>query len=286
MAFTRTTPGLVIKWKFYQTPTIWVEGPTDLYFYEPALGSTCYRIEPFYGIENSDALIEGLVEFDYPYVVILDGDYCILKPQHHPHRRVIRLCRYSVENYLWEEDCVNKACLRYARCGDQKDLLQSEMARLSAQIKEAFCEMIKLDVAGQKGNSPPKVMPDHADMLMADSNRPDIDYNKIKGIIAKFSGSIDSEAIMEAERDIQQFLAERPLTHLLKGHVIFGILRRLFVTAITEERKTNIQISNDAFMQILAEMIWRKCRSKDHQMLKESIQTSLNEILPKFAPAA
>ena len=76
--FTRTPTGVVGKWRFYNVPTVWVEGPTDIYFYQPVLGDLACRIEPFHGSENAVALINELVGSDHPYVVILDGDYTIL----------------------------------------------------------------------------------------------------------------------------------------------------------------------------------------------------------------
>ena len=122
VGFTRTPSGIVGKWHFYSMPTIWVEGPTDIYFYSPIVDDLQCRIEAFHGHENATALIEGLRDHGLPYLVVLDGDYDILSAWRSPHKRVIRLRRYSFENYLWEREPLNRACHRSAQSGDRTEL--------------------------------------------------------------------------------------------------------------------------------------------------------------------
>lgn len=100
--FTRTPTGVVGKWRFYNVPTVWVEGPTDIYFYQPILADLSCRIEAFHGSDNAIALIAELTKYDHPYVVVLDGDYTILSRRRGLHKRLLILRRYSFENYLWE----------------------------------------------------------------------------------------------------------------------------------------------------------------------------------------
>lgn len=157
MAFTRTPGGLAEKWRFHQVPTIWVEGPTDIFFYEPICDSLCCRLEAFHGAENAEALIKGLVDTDYPYLVILDGDYRILKPVRSQHRCVIVLARYSFENFLWEREAVNRACLRHAQCGDKKDIVTTEMERVAEHLSKELLYAVALDVAARRSPSPPAV---------------------------------------------------------------------------------------------------------------------------------
>ena len=95
--FTRTPTGVVGSRYFSSKPIVWVEGPTDIYFYEPVIGDLDCVIKPFHGCLNSEALIKGLVDddCDYPYAIILDGDYSILNRRRSVHRWVVVLRRYQ-----------------------------------------------------------------------------------------------------------------------------------------------------------------------------------------------
>ncbi len=287
MAFTRTPGGLAEKWRFHAIPTIWVEGPTDIYFYEPILDSIPCRLEAFHGTENAEALIKGLVEQDYPYLVILDGDYRILKPAKSPHRCVMVLARYSIENFLWEKEAVNRACLRHARCGEKKDLVGAEMDRVANHLTGELLHTVALDVAARRSPSPPAVLPDRIEQLLAHHSRPDIDPSKVAKLVASVEIHLDPKAVREAQADVKQFLGKRCITHLLKGHLILGVLRRVFLRAAAKESGNTGQIPNDALTQLLADMVWRRCNSEDHRVLKRKLRAAARKLIPLYpAPAA
>ena len=174
MAFARTSGGIAEKWRFHQVPTVWLEGPTDLFFYKPISDGISCRFEPFHGGANARALISALKEHDYPYLVVLDGDYSILNPKRSPHRRVIVLPCYSYENLLWEPYAINMACLRHARCGEQKDLIMSAMNQVVLMFKKDLLPALVLDVAARRMESPPKVLPDHIESLLNGQKHGDI----------------------------------------------------------------------------------------------------------------
>src|SRR5260370_31663308 len=106
-------------------PRIWVEGPTGIYFYEPIVGGLDCCMKPFHGVSQAAALVNGLKDNDdhYPYAIILDGDYNVLRETKSVHRRLIRLRRYSFETYLWEKASLNRSCLKHGQCGEKLDVV-------------------------------------------------------------------------------------------------------------------------------------------------------------------
>jgi hypothetical protein len=281
MAFTRTPGGLAEKWRFHQVPTIWVEGPTDIFFYEPICESLKCRLEAFHGVENAEALVNGLVDHDYPYLVILDGDYRILKPARSPHRCVIVLARYSFENFLWEKEPVNQACLRHAQCGDKKDLVATELDQVAKHLTSELLRAVVLDVAARRSPSPPAVLPDHIEQLLLHHSRPEIDPAKVVKLVSSVEAHLDPKVVREAQEDVRQFLAARCITHLLKGHLVLGALRRVFLRAASNESGRNCQIPNDALTQLLADIVWRRAKSEDHRALKRKVRSVVRKLIPR-----
>lgn len=281
-AFTRTPTGIVGKWQFYQIPTIWVEGPTDIYFYTPVIDDIPCRIEAFHGSGNASALIDGLRDYDLPYLVILDGDYEILSKQRTPHKHIIRLQRYSFENYLWEQDPVNRACLRHARCGDTKDVAKTEMERVAKHLKKELLYTVTLDIAARRSPNPPAVLPDAMEMIALNNSDPDIDPTKVAALIALIEPMLDPAEVKVAQSEVRNFLATRCITHLLNGHFVLGILRRLFLRAAETENGKKSTLTNDAFSQIISDIVWKRCPSDDHKRLKRAIRTKARNLVSRY----
>jgi hypothetical protein len=285
-AFTRTPTGIVGKWQFYQIPTIWVEGPTDIYFYTPVIDDIPCRIEAFHGSSNATALIDGLRDYDLPYLVILDGDYEILAKHRSPHKRVIRLQRYSFENYLWEQEPVNRACLRHARCGETKDVAGAEMERVAKHLKKELLYTVVLDIAARRSPNPPAVLPDAMEVIALNNSGPDIDPAKVAALVASVEPRLDPGKVKVAKSELRSFLAKRCITHLLNGHFILGILRRLFLRAAETESGKKSTLTNDAFTQMISDIVWRRCQSDDHKRLKRAIRTKTRNLVAKYPAQA
>ena len=282
MAFTRTPGGLAEKWRFHQVPTVWLEGHTDIFFYEPiSYGLSC-RFEPFHGSANARALISALKKHDYPYLVVLDGDYTILNPKRSPHRRVIVLPRYSYENLLWEPYAINMACLRHARCGDQKDLTVSAMAQTVFMLKKEFQPALVLDVAARRMKSSPKVLPKGIESLLHGQNAVTFDPARLKAMVNKAQRTVDVKFIKEAHSSITSFLQDRCISHLIKGHLLFGLLMRIFVQAANKERGSNSALTKDAALQMFSDAVWRYCKKGDHKRLKHDFRSKLRKLLPCY----
>ena len=283
-AFSRTPNGLAEKWRFHQIPTVWIEGPSDLYFYKPISDGISCRFEPFKGVKNATSLIAALRNHDYPYLVILDGDYRILNRLRAPHRSVIILKRYSFENFLWESFAVNLVCCLQALCGEEKDLVSADMEIAKQMIKKELLTAIILDVAARESSSSPKLLPKHIDPLLKKGGGIKIDPLKVDKLISKAKNKIDQQAFEKAKVAVDKFLMTRCITHLLKGHLLFGLLRRIITNAAIREKTKKVNIPNDdTLKQLLSAEVWKWCRADDHKRLKRSFRTKLREVAVQFS---
>lgn len=278
MAFTRTPRGLSEKWRFQNLPTVWVEGQTDLYFYAPIAEGLPCRFEAFHGRKNAGALVTSLKEKNYPYLVILDGDYCILEKAKRPHRRVIILSRYSYENFLWNPEIINRVCLIHAQCGEQKDLVKARMLGVVRMLEEEFLPALILDVAARRMDPAPKVLPKRIEPLLKNQTTAKFDSSKLKALVDKARREVDTSSLADSERDIAAFLKVHCISHIVKGHLLFGLLRRIFVQAAKKERSSKIQTSDYVLLQLFSDAIWRHCKEGDHRRLKRNFRTKLREL--------
>ena len=86
MVFSRTISGKKNKFYFVEKVIVWVEGPDDIVFFDRLLRDMGCKLDPAGGKNECLKLAEGIVEEDLPYVVIIDGDYDVLKRQRSAHR--------------------------------------------------------------------------------------------------------------------------------------------------------------------------------------------------------
>jgi hypothetical protein len=277
--FTRTTTGLVGKWQFYDVPTVWVEGVTDIFFYLPILRDLKCRMEPFHGTGNSDALIEGIKKRDLPYMVILDGDYEILRKKRSVHKRVIVLRRYSFENYLWEPSSLNYSCHRHAQSGERNDVLVSDLKKLLKNLRECLQVAVELDVASQECNPAPKVLPDHIEQFLEKSDAVKIDRRKVTAFIGNAADQIPEEALRQSKQLVEEFLKQRCFSELLKGHLLLSAMHKLFCKKASEIKGGNAAIRVDALVQVLSDSIWAECKGKDHKNLRLKIRKQVKDVL-------
>jgi hypothetical protein len=285
MTFTRTPGGLAEKWRFHQVPTIWIEGHEDLFFYLPITARLACRYEAFNGCKNADSLISALLQNNHPYLVILDGDYSILKTKRSPHPHIITLPRYSYENLLWEPEAVNKACARHARCGENKDLVLSTMARFEQIFETHLLPLIVLDIAAREMENSPKVLPHRADHLFQSQKSLDVSISKIDEVLKSARGLVRDDLAAQAQTKIEHFLEKRKITHLIHGHLLFSFLRRIFVRLADIERGSTSSTCDDALRQLLSDAVWLYCRDGDHGRLKRKLRSKLRKISAIFDSA-
>ena len=278
IVFSRTSGGLAEKWRFHNVPTVWVEGPTDFYFYSPIAEELPCRFEPFHGRKNARALITSLKEKNDPYLVILDGDYYILQNARRHHRRVIVLSRYSYENYLWDPEIINRVCLRFAQCGEEKDIIKAPMLGAVEMLEKEFLRALILEVAARRMDPAPKVLPDRIEVLLENQRSVKLNLSRLKGLVREAEKTVDTSIEAEAKRDIEAFLKCNCITHIVRGHLLFGLLRQIFFQVANKERGARMSASDEVLLQMFSEAVWRFSREGDHKRLKRNFRTKLREL--------
>jgi len=280
VTFTRTETGLVGSRYFYDEPIVWVEGPTDVYFYEPVLGKSKCKIRPFHGASNAEALIQGLKDnsTDYPYAIVLDGDYGVLSRKRSVHRWVVYLKRYSIENYLWEKDSLDRSCHKHAQRGERDESVGMAFDEMDAELYRKLRPVVELDIAARRADPAPKVMPDRIDELLADPTRLAICAVKVQRLIADSISKLPEADVACAKEEISTFLESSRLADVIPGHVLFGVIRKFFTQESSRIRGKKVIVNDDALMQLLCEMVWRIVPSFEHVRLRRKLLTVVREM--------
>ena len=266
-------------------PTVWVEGRTDITFYRPISAGIMCRFEPCGGRENAWDLVLNLRKNNHPYAVVIDGDYEILRRSRAPHRFVIILPRYSYENLLWEPGAINEICCRHAECGDQKDLVSVELKSTVRMIEERLLRTIILDVAARKSPDSPRVLPRNVEPILERQDDTALDREKIARLVKSALPDIDRKEVLRASQKVGDFLAVRSITHLLKGHILFGLLRRVIINCAARESGRRRDIAKDALAHMLSDAVWKCCKSGDHQRLRRGFRSKLRAVSLSFHAA-
>ena len=226
ISFSRTPPGLAAEHLFYSEILVYVEGYTDIPFYNEVLQNYNCRIISKKGKPECEKFATLLEQGNYPYVVILDGDYEILESARSPHRRIVWLHRHSCENYLLEEDPIEKFRHYRAPLEDSLDRLPSSFGEIAKDTEQKFKELLILDVAHQRAKTGCKVFPKAPDQFFAEAKTVDFNNSEIEKLCSKAALGIDDQSIEEARTLVQDFLKEHRFIDLLPGHFAFGIIRR------------------------------------------------------------
>ena len=207
--FSRTLPGIIARCLLYPKKTIvHVEGETDKAFYDEILQKYNCRIEARNGKKQCEELAEVLAHHNYPYVVILDGDYEILERTRSKHRRVILLHRHSFENYLFEEKPIEQFCWDLTHLENRVKKLASRFQEVIENTELKFKELIVLDVAHQRSHTGCNVLPNKPDQFLERGRSVDVLDDKIQQRCVEAAQCIDRQSVENARIVIEEFLRE------------------------------------------------------------------------------
>lgn len=285
MSFNRTVAGLVAKHLFYREPLVWVEGPSDIPFYEEVLSNFQCRVEAAGGREECSKLTESLIKHDFPYVVILDGDYGILERKRSPHRRVILLQRYSTENYLFEKEPAERVCRNCARLPCGEDLIGDSFEEVITYLESELRELIILDIANYRASTGRQVLPHRADALLGHRERIIFDSARLAHLVATAASNLHTSEIEEARRLIDVFLSERRLIDIVRGHFLFGVLRRLIWGAVRRRSGRKPTIDDNTLKILLTVAVWRGKLETDHKNLRRRLLRAVREVRKRLVAA-
>lgn len=264
MLFSRTDSGLAAEYLFRPKIIVYVEGLTDIPFYEEVLQNYNCEVTPRNGRAECEKLATALLQDDDPYVVILDGDYEILESTRSKHRRVILLHRYSIENYLFEEEPIQQFCRDYAR----KQVSQFQEAVEDTEQK--FMDLVVLDVAHRRSQTGYKVLPDSQEEFLRAPGAVDLG-SEIQRRYTEATQHIDEQSIEDARTLVEEFLENHRFIDLLPGHFAFSIMRRLITKTVNES------VSKREIRVYLSRVVWGLVKTRDHNSLKRRLRRAVRE---------
>ena len=278
MSFSRTPSGLAAEYLLYKEILVYVEGYTDIPFYDAVLQNYNCRIKAKNGREECEKAATVLVDSNDPYVVILDGDYEILERTRSKHRRVILLHRYSFENYLFEEEPIEQFCHDHAHLADSLErLVDSKFGVLLEDTALKFKELLVLDVAHQYAKTGYKTLFHNSDKLFKTRKKVDFRDDEIQKRCTEATQRIDSQSIANAKILVEKFLEKHRFIDLLPGHFAFGIIRRLIIDTLNKKNRRNSNISDDNIRGSLSREVWRLVETDDHNSLKRRLRHAVRE---------
>lgn len=272
MSFSRTDSGLAAEHLFHDEILVYVEGYTDILFYKAVLQNYNCRIKSKNGREECEKAATILAEGDYPYVVILDGNYEILERTRSKHRRVIFLHRHSFENYLFEKEPIEQFCHERAHLEDSLEKLPNSKFRAVVENTELkFKELIVLDVAHQRSHTGYDALPNRPDRFLRPGRSINFRDDEIQQWCAQAAQRINRQSINNAKALVEKFLKKRRFIDLLPGHFAFGIMRRLIIHTIDRT------ISDDDVRVPLSKDVWGLVETDDHDSLKRRLRRAVRQ---------
>ena len=268
MSFSRTPSGLAAEYLFYKEVLVYVEGRTDFPFYEEVLRNYNYYLKAQGGKEEGKKLADALMGQDFPYVVVLDGDYDILTRTRSQHRRVVLLHRYSFENYIFEEEPIEQFCCDRVHSEDSLEvpLASGEFTDFFENVEIKFKDLLILDVAHQLSKAGQETFFRTPELFFKVNFRDD-QIQKQQAVAAE---NIDIESVEEAKILVEKFVEKRcRLIYLLPGHFLFGIIRRFISNTVGKS------IPNDEIRIYLSRVVWQLVNTHDHNSLKRRLRNAV-----------
>lgn len=276
--FNRTTSGMINKYLFYPEPILWVEGDDDFPFYEPLRNKFNCQIFGAGGKPVCRKLAEAVIDHDYPYVVIMDGDLEILENDSNPHTRVLQLKKYAIENYLFEQRIIQNVSSKYIGNEEKLDEIRGFFESVEADIQACLYDLVVLDVANYKENTGIDFFPDSADGFI---NMKSVRClpERINPICDSTRAKIRMDAIEQAKQLVDKYVLGRRLSDLVRGHFLFGILRHSLISCIRTLAKKKIYIDNDSLLILLSLEMWNLRPTEYHESLENDIKLALTDVI-------
>ena len=275
MEFIRSDSGIENRDLFYLPKIlVYVEGYSDIPFYEEVLQNYNCHLKVRGGNEECKKLVEDLVQRNSAHVVILDGHYEILTRTRSKHRRVILLHRHSHENYLLEEELIEKFRHYRAPLEDSLDRLPSSFREIAEVTEQKFKELLILDVAHQRAKTGCKVLPKAPDQFFAGPRTANFQDSRIQELCNKVNVYIDEQSIENVRTLVQDFLKRHRFIDLLPGHFVFGIIRRWINHTVNVRQR----ILEEDIRVYLSTEVWQLVKTRDHNSLKRRLRKAVREV--------
>ena len=281
MEFVRTPKGQAANHLFLRRPLVWVEGPSDIPFYDAFLRGRCY-LQSAGGRQRCELLAQEVVENDAQHVVIVDGDYDVLTPRRSKHRRVVRLQRYGMENYLAEHSIFDRVLVKYSREQHQPGMVPEFQALEDAV--GALSQHVAFDVARRTYGLPEGGLPERCDQVIGDQAAFVPNNDLLANWWRTHCRGVPEADIAVAHALIARFCATRRLIEVLPSHFLMGLLYRCLRVAITrtQGRRNAVRLDEESVVAFLCGAAWESPPpSAHHKSLRRRILEAVRALQSK-----
>lgn len=275
--FVRTLSGQLAKPRFRSKVVVYVEGDDDLKCFLWLEDQYGCKIEAVGGRPRCEEIAKQVVKEDVRCVVVIDGDYGILTRRRSEHRRVVRLMRYSCENYFFQYEVVEKVAttIKLPKDGDNSLEIFEDATQ---HLEEILADLVIYDCAAIQSNCGVKVLPrSHYGRLLREPRACRVSRDEARKMISRVRGQIDKAAVKESRKKLQDWTKQNRFVDVLCGHIVFGALRRL-IAEIVHKRGHRMGVDNETLMGMLIESTWSILPSRDHQKLRNRLRHAIKDV--------
>ena len=274
--FGRTISGKIAKHLFYPDRVmVWVEGGHDEPFYNWLTGKIKVKISGAGGKPECRLIAERILSDDLAYVVVMDGDYDILERSRSPHRRIVILSRYSIENYLLDEPSLLTVINSCA--GDPDGGAEVRISKMISHAEEVLGEAIRLDATCVRYSLDGSPLPSRIDVLLANDRSFAIDEDKVNDCCVDFKSKVSRDELKRTNSLIDDWCLTRRLVWLLRGGLALGIIRRIILQELVVYRKLKWNADNRTLRALLASHVWQGTLSPDHRNLRRRFREAVRD---------
>jgi len=278
--FTRTIHGKVAQYRFFAKPLVWLEGRTDYPMFEPLLSTMDCEVLPAGGKDECLKLAQAMIADDLPYIVVVDGDYEILRRQRSYHRRALMLRRYSIENYSAEPVLLEIVCRRYSEGKAVEGDVGERFEVLLQQIEQDLKALVVVDIAVTKASGGDSdrngVLSGSIARVLARTVPPAVDRAKVNELVIRDGRDVGREAKEMARTLLSGYTASRRFVDILRGHWVFELIR-WFVAGELRRVGMKMNIDNRGLRALLGAEMWRGVISEDHRSLRRGLRRAVTE---------
>ena len=254
---------------------MWLEGGTDYPMFEPLARSMNCVLRPAGGVEECRKLARAMMKAELPYIVVMDGDYEILRRQRSRHRRVVLLARHSIENYCAEPELLERVCRGYSQGEVTRGVVGAEFARLLGQLESELKELVALDIACIETGE--KVLEGSILSLLVAKPPPVFDQTRIKRVVReKERCDGDGTGRKVAGELLARFLARRRFVDILQGHWVFQLIRWFMVREL-KRVEVKMQMDDKGLRMVFAAEMWGDAKLQDHASLRRRLRRAILE---------
>ncbi len=278
MPFARSISGKVVEFLFYNVPLVWVEGNEDISMYFKLIKSWSCKIKEAGGKAECKKLLDELVKNDYPYIVILDGDYEILTRKRSYHRRAILLQRYSIENYLFEKRPIEYVCGNYANWTENVSIMNNFFESFLTHLEKRLFDVVVLDIANERAKTGYPILPKSIESLLNGRKSHYISKDRVKAIIGKYKNYINKGDIRNSQKLLNGYLKCNRFVDILKGHLVIGLIRRFISFVVLKRAREKVSIRKKDLQIILANEVWTKPSTNQHKNLRRKLGRAISEV--------